>query len=141
MIVNNYINRTNSDYLRSLTNRCLESMCVGRDDPESKEECMEMICNRVEAYAEHGYTSYTHSWSSDYLPKHYLIEEIRDLCQQAFVGCDVTIEQRDILSTSSSSSNPPVIERRYELTISWRSEENGNSTETTGSNQEEYGYN
>lgn len=131
---NTYTNRTNAGYLRILANRCLESMSAGRDDPETKEECMEMLYSRVEAYAEHGYTAYTHSWSSDCLPRHFLLEEIRDLVKEIFVECTVTLDTRDILSASSCSSNPPIIERRYELTISWRNEENGSDETSTYTN-------
>jgi hypothetical protein len=128
---NTYANRTSAGYLRILTNRCLQSLCAGREDPESKEECMEMLYSRVEAYAEHGYTAYTHSWSSDFLPRHFLLEEIRELAKEIFVECTVTLDTRDILCPSSSSSNPPLLERRYELTISWRNEEENGSYETS----------
>jgi hypothetical protein len=114
--------RTGSGYLRALV-RQYNDRHGSNEFPETKEQCMQMLFDRVELYAENGYTSYTHSWSSLNLPRHYLLEEIRDLAREVFVGCTVSFTTTDVLSASSSSSNPPVIERTHELTISWEDEE------------------
>ncbi len=124
---NDWRNRTTVGYLRHASQQCLNSLSHGNDNPETKEECIQMLYNRVEAHAEHGYTEYSHVWSSEALPRHFLLEEIRDLAREVFLDCNITLRTIDVTSACSSSSNPPVIERNYELTISWRAED----TETT----------
>lgn len=135
---NNWKMRLTDEYLQQRVRNCLESLTEGESEPQTKEECMEMLYTRVRAHAEHAYTSYTHTWSESNLPKEYLLEEIRDSAEELFVGCNVTLTVTDISSASSSSSTPPVLDRTYELNISWN-QENGNSSTTTSSNQE-HGY-
>jgi hypothetical protein len=113
---NTWQERTNVGYLMALV-RHYNVRHGDNEFPRTKEECMQMLFNRVELYAENGYTSYTHSWNSANLPREYLLEEIRDLAKEVFIDCNVTFTTTETTSTSSH------IERVYELTISWGDDE------------------
>lgn len=128
---NDWQDRTSVGHLRALVG-IYETRHGSNEYPTSKEECIQMLFDRVHLYAECGYTSYTHGWERNNLPTNFLLEEVRDLAREVFLDCSITLTTRDITSCCSSSSTPEVIDRVYDLTISWDVEA---STETS-TNQE-----
>lgn len=126
---NDWQDRTSVGYLRALVG-IYETRHGWDEYPATKEACIQMLFDRVHMYAEHwGYTSYTHGWDTVNLPKNYTLKELVELAEEVFIGCKISLTSDDIKSTTSSSSNPPVVNTVYSLTIDWGKEpENGTTT-------------
>lgn len=122
--------RTNVGYLASLA--VIYTKRFGSNEyPETLDECMQMLFDRVELNAEEGYWMYLHEWNEDNLPKKYTLEELVKLAKEVFIGCNIDLKVTEIKSVSSSSSNPPVVDKSYQLVIDWSSENEITTTTTS----------